>query len=113
MVEYINKADAMAYPIRLNHYDTKNGNRDFVLGCESVLEYIDNLPTADVAPVIHAKWETVTVERARSVCGENPKIQYKRCGNCKKPMGLSGDEYCGTCGARMDLKEGENDGAVD
>ena len=78
-----------------------------------ILSELYAMPTADVAPVIHAKWETVTVERARSVCGENTKIQYKRCGNCKKPMGLSGDEYCGTCGARMDLKEGENDGTVD
>ena len=33
------------FPIRLDHYDKQNGNEDFVLGIESVLEYAEYLPT--------------------------------------------------------------------
>lgn len=39
------------YPIRLDHYDKVNGSKQFVLGVESVLEYVDYLPTVDAIPV--------------------------------------------------------------
>ena len=58
---------------------------------DDVQSWLDEQPTADVAPVIHAKW----------VRG---KIGYS-CSNC-----LSGDDfvdpstcYCPSCGAKMDL----------
>ncbi len=39
------------YPIRLNHYDRKNGDVNFVLGIESVLEYAENLPQMRTLPL--------------------------------------------------------------
>ena len=39
------------FPIRLDHYDKQNGNEDFVLGIESVLEYAEYLPTVSAVPV--------------------------------------------------------------
>lgn len=39
------------YPIRLDHYDKVNGSKQFVLGVESVLEYVDYLPTVDAIPI--------------------------------------------------------------
>ena len=54
---YIKLEDLQKYPIRIDHYDKVNGNRDFVLGCESVIEYAENLPTADVAEVKHGYWK--------------------------------------------------------
>ena len=113
MAEYIEREELER--ILETKYERLAGLRpDFYAGFMAATKIVrEETRNADVAPVIHAKWENVTVERARSVCGENTKIQYKRCGNCKKPMGLSGDQYCGNCGARMDLKEGENGGAVD
>lgn len=51
MAEYIKREAVKKYPIRLNHYDKKNGNLDFVLGIESVLEYVDDIPAADVVEV--------------------------------------------------------------
>ena len=45
-------ADALnKFPIRLDHYDKQNGNEDFVLGIESVLEYAEYLPTVAAVPV--------------------------------------------------------------
>lgn len=55
-MSYIEQEALMEYPIRIDHYDKEHGNEDFVLGIESVLEYAENLPDADVAPVRHGRW---------------------------------------------------------
>ena len=55
MAEYIERGALMQFPIRRDHYDRKNGNRHFINGIESVLEYAENLPAADVAPVVRCK----------------------------------------------------------
>ena len=62
---------------------------------------IKQLPTADVVEVKHGHWiktdELVGIEFLKcSVCGEtHPRIRT---------------EYCCDCGAKMDLKEGADDG---
>lgn len=55
MAEYIERGALMQFPIRRDHYDRKNGNKHFINGIESVLEYAANLPAADVAPVVRCK----------------------------------------------------------
>lgn len=55
MAEYIERGALMQFPIRRDHYDRKNGNKHFINGIESVLEYAENLPTADVAPVVRCR----------------------------------------------------------
>lgn len=52
MAEYIERGALMQFPIRRDHYDRKNGNKHFINGIETVLEYAENLPAADVAPVV-------------------------------------------------------------
>ena len=97
MAEYIERGALMQFPIRRNHYDRKNGNKHFINGIESVLEYAENLPAADVAPVMHAKWEVVV--------GSNGK-EYMVCTGCRKQQDLTGVfSYCPNCGAKMDEKE--------
>lgn len=64
MAEYIKREELMEFPIRRNHYDRKNGNKHFINGIETVLEYAENLPAADVAPVVRCKdckysWEDI------------------------------------------------------
>lgn len=44
MTKYIKLDDIKTFPIRLDHCDRKNGNVHFVLGIETVMEYIDCLP---------------------------------------------------------------------
>lgn len=53
MAEYIERGALMQFPIRRDHYDRENGNEHFINGIETVLEYAENLPAADVAPVVH------------------------------------------------------------
>lgn len=85
--------ELMKYPIRLDHYDEKNGNRHFVLGIESVLEYAEALPTIDAVEVVRCKdcywWD-------------DEKIGWNNCGRCAEwsdvEVGMSRytkpEDYC-------------------
>ena len=53
MAEYINRESIMKFPIRKDHCDKEHANEHFINGIETVLEYAENLPAADVAPVVH------------------------------------------------------------
>ena len=53
--DLINRADVLKYPIRLDHYDEVNGSRVFVYGVESVIEYVESLPSADAVQVVRCK----------------------------------------------------------
>ena len=91
MAEYIKREELMEFPIRRNHYDRKNGNKHFINGIETVLEYAENLPAADVAPVRHGRWID-----AREYCGDY------MCSNCEALYGTNKFNYCPNCGAKMD-----------
>lgn len=99
MTEYIERGTLMQFPIRRNHYDRKNGNKHFINGIESVLEYAENLPAADVAPVVHGRW-IYKDDSDMWVCS--------RCGRSVNadPEGI--DLYCYHCGAKMDEPVEEN-----
>lgn len=51
----IDLEELLKFPIRLDNYDKKNGNKHFVFGIESVLEYAENLPTVDAVEVVRCK----------------------------------------------------------
>lgn len=81
----------MKYQIRINHYDKDNGNEDFVLGIESVLEYAENLPTIEAKPVKNGRWIEHDKKTWCTLCGKSNK-DYK-------------PPFCPHCGARMDGKD--------
>ena len=92
MNRYIDADEIEKYPIRFNNYDKKNGSLDFVSGVESVIEFVKNIPTADIRENIRGEWifkETMI----RSPLAENYycsicKISTTRCWN-----------FCPNCGA--------------
>ena len=103
MDEYIKLAELMKFPIRRNHYDKEHGNEDFICGIETVLEYAENLPAADVAPVRHGRWKC---NKPCPVCGGD------------RFDGLDADiwadwqpPYCPNCGAKMDMRGTVNNNA--
>lgn len=55
MVEYIPRDELLEYPIQINHCDKENANEHFLYGVESVLEFAENIPTADVVEVVRCK----------------------------------------------------------
>ena len=96
MAEYIERGALMQFPIRRDHYDRKNGNKHFINGIESVLEYAENLPAADVAPVVHGKDLAQPPLFKCSVCGCEDDDTY----TCD----VSEYRYCPNCGAKIDEK---------
>lgn len=48
MAEYINRETLMKFPIRRDHCDKEHANEHFINGIETVMEYAENLPAADV-----------------------------------------------------------------
>lgn len=96
MPEYVDREAIKKYPIRLNNYDKKNGNYHFVLGIESVMEYVDGLPIADVQEVKHGKW---IYDRTYY---EADECNCSLCGQLMTTAKGVRTNYCPNCGARMD-----------
>ena len=93
MAKYINLEELMKFPIRRNHYDKEHGNEDFIYGIETVLEYAENLPAADVAPVRHGEWLYGDYYDIGDVCSE--------C-DWDSEMTHPSYRYCPNCGTKMD-----------
>ena len=92
---YIDREELMKFPIRRNHYDKEHGNKHFIYGIETVLEYAENLPAADVAPVRHGRW----IEQEKYTFGT--MYDCSICDNRILDNGHSWN-YCPNCGAKMD-----------
>ena len=55
MAEYIDREALMKFPIRANHCDKEHANEHFINGIETVMEYAEHLPAADVVEVVRCK----------------------------------------------------------
>ena len=55
MAKYINKEEILKFPIRTHHYDRERGNAHYINGIESVMEYIEHIPTVDAVEVVRCK----------------------------------------------------------
>lgn len=73
--------------------------------------FLKGVPTADVQPIIHAKWISRIYYRPSTM---NYDIHMKVCSNCQyeysydAETGLTDMNFCPNCGAKMDLKENED-----
>lgn len=90
MADYIDRDEIKKFPIRRDHYDKEHGNVHFINGIETVMEYVDGIPDADVAPVMHARWKEGRILDICSNCGKN---------------GFPWWNYCPGCGAYMESRE--------
>lgn len=106
MAEYIERGALMQFPIRRDHYDRKNGNKHFINGIESVLEYAENLPAADVAPVVHGRWIEDHDYLKCPECGVMVKWDFTF-------FDIGNWNYCPNCGAKMDIEDGGDSDAAD
>ena len=85
-----------------NIFGNKLGNCYF----DSCLELIaDHLIAHGVTVQEHGYLETVVEVKDNTVCGNGSKIEYKRCSCCKNPAKFFEDDFCGNCGAKLDLPE--------
>ena len=101
MAEYIEREKAYE---KCGWYNTVNGKSI----CAARKDELAAIPSADVAPVRHAKWEEchwVEQDGPYSLVA-HPKAAF-RCSGCKyvfKKELLWKDNYCPNCGCRMDLE---------
>ena len=65
----------------------------------------DGLIAHGVTVQEHGYWETVVEVRDNTVCGNGVKIKYKRCSCCKNTAKFIEDDFCGNCGAKLDLAQ--------
>ena len=102
MAEYIDRGKLMQFPIRREHCDKDHANEHFLNGIETVMEYVENLPAADVAPVVHGQWIDNFIPDSM-LCG---------CSVCGFTCGAYSFLYCPMCGAKMDKPGGDSNAAV-
>ena len=95
MAEYIRKHDAVK-ALDGKIIVTGHENADAVLQyMKDITNKIKSIEPADVAPVVHSRWEYK--------CGE---IRCPECGNRIHRIDLSGClNFCPNCGAKMDGEE--------
>lgn len=104
MSEYIKLEDAIAIieekqkelcPVgRYGRGYVYGSDREKYDAWDEIIDALENIPSADVAPVRHAKWEVVV--------GSDGK-EYMVCTRCRKQQDLTGVfSYCPNCGANMD-----------
>lgn len=70
---------------------------------DTILDLVDSIPTVDAVPVVHGRWMPFHSEAAGD-------IQY--CSACEIGFDAKMD-YCPHCGAKMDIKDGGDNDAVD
>lgn len=92
-----------------NIYNSDLSESECEIGCGALgvaQKKIENIPAADVRPIIHGKWIELPGTRISNL------VDFK-CSVCGGNMCMSDDcelEWCGRCGAKMDGKAGdEND----
>lgn len=105
MDEYIEREVAVK---AFNNFDAgRADNPPFtLLTPEEFAEYLYELPAADVAPVVHARW----IHSRYEDCSE--QFELVKCSQCNHEayamaFYVRGGNYCPACGAKMD--GGDND----
>lgn len=65
------------------------------------IRLINAAPAADVAPMVHGRWERVTT---KFFAAQTARVGY--CQNCNEERFV--DNFCPNCGAKMDLEGGKD-----
>lgn len=77
---------------------------------EDIERVIDNMPTADVAPVVHGRWLTWEEQFPGEMTREKSRLGVF-CSACHNHADNMFD-FCPNCGCRMDGEDGEPDGTI-
>lgn len=77
----------------------EDGGSDWGFGRQNILEVINSVPAADVAPVRHGRW--VMVDDGVMI-GDGKHMECSECHIWK--IDRIKTDYCPNCGARMDME---------
>lgn len=95
MAEYIERT--AAYSLAKKICDAIDKVPRCILG-KDILNFIDDIPAADVRPVVRGHWTTEHLASTRG--GTYPVVRCSVCG-ASLPF-FKGTTYCPNCGARME-----------
>lgn len=109
MAKYIEREAAMLTPVlpkEYRQYQTDNLDDAYEQGWEDALNNLKNAPAADVAPVVHGRWEETDLVELQGTISETMRIPNMglRCTACAHVFDkrlLWKDNYCPNCGAKM------------
>ena len=106
MDEYISKEKAIKELREIYEYEYPTASGDFdEYASHDVPNVLRNIPSADVQPVKHGRWESpVSVGNGIKFCSVCRNEAY-----WDTDYGQQLFDYCPYCGARMDLKDGDTD----
>ena len=99
MAEYIERESAMLLPKlpkEYRNYQTDNLDDAYEQGWYDALCFLEHIPAADVAPVVHGRWLYGDYYDIGDVCSE--------C-DWDSQMTHPSYRYCPNCGTRMDEVE--------
>ena len=91
MAEYIKRENVLAEIDEFVKQNIAHGFPVDVFDIEMMKKMVEKLPAADVAPVVHSKWE---------ICCDGYYPYCKRCRN--EPQGRVMTQFCPNCGAKID-----------
>ena len=91
--------------IKKASYECDEGTRDLYDMREVADGIADFLIANGVTVQEHGYLETVVEVKDNTVCGNGVRIEYKRCSCCKNPVKFFEDDFCGSCGAKLDLSQ--------
>ena len=98
MAEYIKRENVLAEIDEFVKQNIAHGFPVDVFDIEMMKKMVEKLPAADVAPVVHSKWE---------ICCDGYYPYCKRCRN--EPQGRVMTQFCPNCGAKMDKEVNYDD----
>lgn len=109
MSEYISREAVLSKCADIwdNADETTQTGVDTINTIDEITDFIESLPTADVYPAKHGRWENEHIE--------DDEAWWADCTNCKLETHsrfgrVSFYVFCPNCGARMDLKDGDTNG---
>ena len=103
MAEYIEKTQLIEkLKHRVSTDDDSKFATGFIKGTNEALgiieEWIASIPAADVAPVVHARWEMKSEDTTPGIY----HVKKAFCTRCGKSNKQYRPPYCPHCGAKMD-----------
>ena len=89
MAEYIKREDAIK---------VVNGQSVLTMSRKRIIDQINVIPAADMAPVVHGRW-------VKNKLLSNDFYDAESCDRCGELVSWFGKlpDYCPNCGAKMDL----------
>lgn len=101
MAEYIKRENVLAEIDEFVKQNIAHGFPVDVFDIEMMKKMVEKLPAADVAPVVHARWEMKPEDTTPGIY----HVKKAFCTNCGKSNKQYRPPYCPHCGAKMDIDE--------